>query len=114
MVNIPSTMSPGTFGSFKPPVSSKKSYLPYLVGLFAILVLGTGIYFFFFKGVSLSLEAPVFSPAPALKPLELKVSGLSKFSFDVLGGDFYKSLKIYGQLPIAADSLGRVNPFIPY
>lgn len=107
-------MSPGTFGAFKPPASSKKSYLPYLVVLFAILVLGAGAYFFFYKGVGLSLEAPVFSPAPPLKPLELKVSGLSKFSFDVLDGDLYKSLKVYGQLPIVADSLGRVNPFIPY
>ncbi|MBI2635291.1 MAG: hypothetical protein HYW79_01985 [Parcubacteria group bacterium] len=114
MVNIPSTMSSGTFGAFKPPASSNKSYLSYLIGLFAILVLGAGAYFFFYKGVGLSLKTPIISPAPVLNPLELKVGELPGFRFDVFDGDFYKSLKIYGGLPIIADSLGRVNPFVPY
>lgn len=107
-------MSSGTFGAFRPPVSPKKSYLPYLVVLFAILVFGTGAYFFFYKGIGLSLGAPVLSPAPLLNPLESKVSKLPDFSFDVFDGDFYKSLKVYGGLPIVADSLGRINPFVPY
>ena len=114
MVNIPSTMSSGTFGAFRPPAPPKKSFMSYLIGLLAILVLGAGVYFFFYKGVDLSLGAPVLPPAPLLNSLESKIGKLSGFSFDVFDGDFYKSLKVYGRLPVIADSLGRVNPFIPY
>ena len=114
MINIPSTISSGTFGAFKPPAHPKKSFLPYLIVLLAILVFGAGAYFFFYEGVGLSLEAPILSSAPPLNSLESKVGKLSGFSFDVFDGDFYKSLKVYGKLPIGADLLGRANPFIPY
>ena len=114
MVYIPQATPSGTFGAFKPPVRPKKSLLPYLIVLFVILIIGAGAYFFFYQGVSPSLKAPVVSLAPPLNALESKVSKLPKFSFDVFDGDFYKSLKVYGRLPIIADSLGRTNPFVPY
>lgn len=114
MVYIPPKMPSGTFGAFKPPARSKKSSLPFLVILLFILIAGAGVYFFFYKGVGLSFGPPVTSLSPPLNALESKVSQLPRFSFDVFDSDFYKSLKVYGKLPIIADSLGRVNPFIPY
>ncbi len=115
MVIIPTPPS-GTFGSYKVGASRQKK-MPsfYLVVVVAIiLILVAGYYFFFYQGIDLSLNAPVLSPAPPLTSLEVKVSQLSEFPFDVVDGSFYKSLKIYGALPIIVDSLGRTNPFVPY
>ena len=114
MVTIPTPPS-GSFGSYKAATRPKKSFLPYLIIIgAAVLILAAGYYFFFYQGVSLSLQAQALSPAPPLTVLEVRVSQLPNFSFDVLDSSFYKSLKIYGALPIAADFLGRANPFVPY
>ena len=114
MITIP-TPPLDTFGSYKAAPRPKKSLPPYLIiiGL-AILILAAGYYFFFYQGIGLSLKVSVLSPAPPLTALETKVSQLPNFSFGVLDSSFYKSLKIYGALPITADLLGRTNPFIPY
>ena len=114
MVNIPSNLPPsGTFGAFRPP-AQKKSYLPHLVIFAAVLILAVGYYFFIYQGIGASLVAPVVQVAVPLTPTEIKVVELPRFSFDVFDGPSYKSLKSYGALPIVADSLGRINPFIPY
>ena len=104
----------GTFGAFRPQAPKEKSYIPYLVAIFAVVILAAGYYFFFNQGVGLSLEKPVLETAPPLTVLEMKVIKLPNFSFGVIDSDFYKSLKVYGSVPVVADSLGRVNPFIPY
>ena len=115
MVNIPSNLpSSGTFGAFRPSAPPKKSLLPYLVIFAAVLVLAAGYYFFIYQGVGISLITPVVPGAAPLTQTEIKVAGLSRFSFDVFDGSLYKSLKSYGALPVVVDSLGRVNPFIPY
>ena len=115
MVNITSNLPPsGTFGAFRPPVRSKKSLLPYLIIGAVVLILAAGYYFFIYQGIGFSLVTPVISGAAPLTPTEVRVVQLSRFSFDVFDSSFYKSLKSYGALPIVADSLGRVNPFIPY
>lgn len=114
MVNISSNLPPsGTFGAFR-PVRPKKSALPYLVAFAAVLILAAGYYFFIYQGVGFSLVTPVITGASPLTPTEVKVVQLPRFSFDIFDSPFYKSLKSYGALPIVADSLGRVNPFIPY
>lgn len=106
--------SPGTFGTFKAQVQKEKSYFPYLFAVAAIVILAAGYYFFFNQGISLSLKSPALEIAMPLTDLDLKVMKLPNFSFNVIESDFYKSLKIYGALPVVADSLGRINPFIPY
>lgn len=85
-----------------------------MIGIAFVVVLAAGVYFFFFQGVSLSLETPVIAPAPPLTAPEEKLIKISKFSLEIMDSAFYKSLKIYGVLPVVADSLGRANPFIPY
>ena len=114
MITIPTPPS-GTFGSYKVAPSPKKSVLSYVmvIGL-AILILAAGFYFFFYQGVSLSLETPTLLPPPALSDLDVKINQFSGFSFEVIDSSFYRSLKMYGALPIVVDSLGRVNPFVPY
>lgn len=113
MITIPNPPS-GTFGSFKAPEQPKRPFLFYLIVIgFIALIAATG-YFFIYKGVSLSLQPPVLSPAPPLNSLEVKVSRLPDLQFEVLNSPLYKSFKMYGTLPITADSLGRTNPFIPY
>ncbi|MEK7087444.1 MAG: hypothetical protein AAB958_01945 [Patescibacteria group bacterium] len=106
--------SPETFGTFKAQAPKEKSYLPYLFAIAAIFILAAGYYFFFNQGVSISLKSPVLETAMPLTDLEMKVMKLPNFSFNAIESDFYKSLKVYGALPVVADSLGRVNPFIPY
>ena len=114
MVTIPTPPS-GTFGSYRAAPRPKKPLSPYLIIIgVAILILAAGYYFFFYQGISLSLEAPALLPAAPLTSLEVKVSQLPGFSFSVIDSPFYKSLKMYGALPIVADSLGRTNPFVPY
>jgi len=115
MVNISSNLPPsGTFGAFRPPAPQRKSFLPYLVTFAAVLILAAGYYFFIYQGIGFSLTTPVIPGASPLTPIEVKVVQLSRFSFDVFDNPLYKSLKSYGALPVVADSLGRVNPFIPY
>lgn len=106
--------SPGTFGTFKAQVQKEKSYFPYLFAVATIIILAVGYYFFVNQGVNLSLKSPVLEMAKPLTDLDLKVMKLPGFSFDVIESDFYKSLRVYGALPVVADSLGRINPFIPY
>lgn len=114
MVTIPTPPS-GTFGSYKMAARPQKPILPSLiVAGAALLILAAVYYFFFYQGISLSLEGPALPPAPPLTSLEIRVSQLPNFSFSVIDSPFYKSLKIYGALPITADSLGRTNPFVPY
>lgn len=103
-----------TFGALKPPTLPEKSYLPYFITLIIILILGAAGYFIFYKGVGISLTAPDLTPAPALTALESRIAALPAFSFEFFDSDFYKSLKVYGALPIVVDSLGRTNPFVPY
>lgn len=103
-----------TFGNFKAQVPKEKSYFLYLFAAVAIVILAAGYYVFFTQGVNLSLKSPVLETAMPLTDLDLKVSKLPNFSFDVTQSDFYKSLKVYGAVPVVADSLGRTNPFIPY
>ncbi|MDO8443469.1 MAG: hypothetical protein Q7S78_00540 [Candidatus Azambacteria bacterium] len=112
MITIPTPPS-GTFGSYKitPP---KKNILPYLIIIAATVILAAGYYFFFYKNVDISFETIVLVPAPPLTPLEVKLVKIPKFSLEVVDSAFYKSLRIYGTLPVVADSLGRANPFIPY
>lgn len=112
MITIPTPPS-GTFGSYKvaPP---KKSVWPYLAAAAAAVILAAGYYFFFYRGISLFSEAPAITPAPPLTALETKLIKIPKLSLDVFDSAFYKSLRIYGTLPVTADSLGRSNPFIPY
>lgn len=114
MITIPTPPS-GTFGAFKPQApKEKRSYISYLVAAAIIALLGSGYYFFFYKGVGLSLQKPVLQPALPLNDLEIKIIKLQEFSFEVIDSPFYKSLKSYGAVPVTADSLGRPNPFIPY
>jgi|SRR3989344_2447174 len=113
MITIPTPPS-GTFGAFKPQTSKEKSYLTYLVITAMIIILGSVYYFFFYRGVNLSLQRQVLEAPPPLNDLEIKVSKLERFSFDVIDSPFYKSLKSYGAIPVVADSLGRLNPFVPY
>ena len=112
MITIPTSPS-GTFGSYKvaPP---KKSIWPYLIVVAAAVVLAAGYYFLFYKNINLPSEAAGITPAPPLTSLEIKLVKIPKLSLEVLDSAFYKSLKIYGTLPVVADSLGRANPFIPY
>ena len=112
MITIPTPPS-GTFGSYKvaPP---KKSIWPYLTVVAAVTVLAVGYYFFFYKNINLFLEAPSITPAPPLTSLEIKLIKIPELSLEVMDSAFYKSLKIYGTLPVVADSLGRTNPFVPY
>ena len=116
MITIPTppSSSLGNFGSYKAAMQPKKTALPYFAAGVAVLLLVAGLYFFFYQGVSFSFKAPVLPPAPPLTPLELKVSALSNLSFNIIDSPFFKSLKVYGALPVVADSLGRTNPFIPY
>ena len=115
MVNISSNLpSSGTFGAFRPPVRSKKSFLPYLIAFTVVLILAAGYYFFIYREINFSLVTQVIPGAAPLTPIEAKVIQLPRFSFDVFDTTLYKSLRSYGGLPIVADSLGRVNPFIPY
>lgn len=104
----------GTFGAFKPQIPKEKSYLPYAVVIIFIIILAAGYYFFVYQNVGLSLKAPILEVAPPLTDLEVKIIALQNFSFDIIDGDFYKLLRNYGALPVAVDSLGRTNPFIPY
>jgi hypothetical protein len=110
MVTI-STPPSGTFGAFKPPEQKRKIPAWAFVAIFVVLVLGAAYYFY---QSGFSLAAPTFTPAPPLSALETRVSRLPGFSFVVFDGEFYKSLKIYGAIPVVADSLGRVNPFVPF
>ncbi len=111
MITIPTPS--GTFGAFKPP-EPKKGVSPWLYfGIFAIILL-LGAAYFQYQGGGISFTAPVFTPASPLSALELKVSQLPAFNLSIFDGDFYRSLKIYGAIPVVADSLGRTNPFIPY
>jgi len=115
MVNISPTLPPsGTFGAFKPQVPQKKSFLPYLVIGAAILILAAGYYFFFYKEIAFSLTTPIIPGASPLTPIEVKIAQLPRFQFNVFDSPLYRSLKSYGALPVVADSLGRVNPFVPY
>ena len=115
MVNISPTLPPsGTFGAFKPQISPKRSFLPYLIIGAVILILAAGYYFFFYQEIAFSLTASVIPGASPLTAIEVKVVQLPRFSFNVFDSPLYKSLKSYGALPIIADSLGRVNPFVPY
>ena len=115
MVNITSNIPPsGTFGAFRPQAARKKSPLPYLVIFAAVLILAAGYYFFIYQGIGISLVTPAIPGAAPLTPTEIKVVGLPRFSFDIFDGSLFKSLKSYGALPVVADSLGRINPFIPY
>jgi len=116
MITIPKppTAPSGTFGSYKIMSQPKKSLAPYLIIAVTIIILAAGYYFFFYRGISLSLEAPVFSSAPALTPLEVKVTQMPSFTLGVMESPVYKSLKIYGALPVTVGALGRINPFIPY
>lgn len=114
MITIPTPPS-GTFGSYKIAPPPKKSAWSYVIAVgVAVLILAAGFYFFFYQGVSLSLETPTLPPPPALSDLDVKINQFSGFSFGVIDSSFYRSLKMYGALPIVVDSLGRVNPFIPY
>ena len=113
MITIP-TPPANTFGTYKvaPP---KKSIWPYFAVIFIVIALAAaGYYILFYKKISLSFNAPSVVPAPPLTQMEEKLIKIPKFPLEVLDSDFYKSLKIYGTLPVVADSLGRTNPFIPY
>lgn len=115
MVNIPSNLPPsGTFGAFRPQAARKKSSLPYLIIFALVLVLAAGYYFFIYQGIGISFVTPVVPTASPLTSTEIKIINLPRFSFVVFDSPLYKSLKSYGALPIVADLLGRVNPFIPY
>lgn len=114
MITIPTPPS-GTFGSYKAALRPQKSLVPSLIIILAaLLILAAGYYFLFYQGIGLSLDIPTLLPAPPLTSLEVKVSQLPSFSFSVIDSPFYKSLKIYGALPVVVDSLGRTNPFVPY
>lgn len=114
MITIPTPPPSGTFNAFAPTAPKKKSFLPYLVTAGAIvLIFGLGYYFYFYGGLSL-FETPVLPAASPLTTVDVKVSQLPPLQFDLFDSSFYKSLKNYGNLPIVADSLGRINPFVPY
>lgn len=113
MITIPTPPS-GTFGEFKPKTPKEKSYLSYLVIAAAILIIGSGYYFFFYKDFGLSFKEPSLQAAAPLNDLENKVIKLKTFPFSVIDNPLYKSLKTYGAVPVTADSLGRLNPFVPY
>lgn len=102
MVNIPPTIP-----------AAKKPHPFYFITVVIVLVLGVGAYFVFFGETNLFLSF-TFQAAPPLTSLDSKIASLPEFSFSVFDSDLYKSFKIYGNLPIVADSLGRVNPFVSY
>lgn len=116
MITIPTPPPSGTFNAFPPRVAPKNSSLPRVVIIGAIiLVLGFGYYFYSYGGFGFRLfQAPVLAVSPSLSAVDIKVSQSPRLQFDLFDSSFYKSLKSYGNLPITADSLGRVNPFIPY
>lgn len=114
MINIPPIPPSGTFGAFKPQVPEKKSFSPYIIFLVLILVLGAAYYYFVYIGINFSIESQNPPLAPALTDLENKIVSMPDFNFSVFDSSFYKSLKMYGAIPIVVDSLGRTNPFIPY
>lgn len=113
MITIP-TPPLGTFGTFKPQTPKEKSYFPHLVIVAIIVILGIGYYLFFYRDVDLSLQKPILEPTAPLNDLEIKIIKLQKFPFEIIDSPFYKSLKSYGAVPVVADSLGRLNPFVPY
>ena len=85
-----------------------------IAGVVMAVIVAAGLYFFFYREAKFSFAVPVIAPPPPLSPLEAKVGKISSLPLQVIDSPFYKSLKIYGALPIIADSLGRTNPFIPY
>lgn len=98
------------------PSQSPKKDPPYLIiaGVVMAVIVAAGLYFFFYQGAKFSFAVPTIAPPPPLSPLEAKVGKISNLPLQVIDSPFYTSLKIYGSLPIVADSLGRTNPFIPY
>lgn len=115
MVNIPSNLSsPENFGAFKSTSQQKKSFLPRFILIITILILMSGYYLFVYKEISFSFTNSIIQLAPSLTSDEIKVIKLSRFQFNVFDSPLYKSLKNYGTFPIKVDSLGRINPFIPY
>lgn len=113
MITIPTPPS-GTFGSFEPRKPKEKPYISYLIAAVIILILGSGYYFFIYRNVSLFSGKSILQPATPLNELEIQLIKLQKFSFEAIDSSFYKSLKSYGAVPVVADSLGRLNPFVPY
>lgn len=115
MVTIsPNSQSYGTFGAFKPPIRQKKSFWPYLIVILLIILLAASYYIFIYLGIGFSLTTKAITAAAPLTSNEMKIIQLPRFQFDIFDSPFYKSLKSYGALPVIADSLGRINPFVPY
>lgn len=79
-----------------------------LVGIFAVLAVGIGIYFLFFApvpGIEIIVPVPLQSAN--------KISGISIDPSTVINSPSFRSLRIYTGLP-SVGQLGRANPFLPY
>ncbi len=114
MITIPNPPS-GTFGSYKLPEQPRKSALARALVVLAFILIAAAVYYvFFYLNIGVSLRAPALAPAPPISSLDKRIGKLPNFDFSVLDGAFYKSLKMYGTVPVVPDSLGRANPFVPY
>lgn len=102
----------GAFSAFRPPeAKSRQSKLYILLGALFVLAAAAGLYFF---GDFEILKPSTIPSVRELNTIEIQVSRLSGFNFDVINLDIYKALKLHGDIPVKVEVLGRTNPFVPF
>lgn len=101
-------------------ISEKKQKILIIVLVVIILLIAAILYFGLFGGVS--IPAPTISPRTLLpSPAEIqpaisieKQIELIKLDSRVLDSSLFKSFKVYGEIPIKIENVGRDNPFVPF
>lgn len=102
------------------PVSEKRQKILIVVLIIILIAIAAILYYVFFGGGT--LPAPVITPSgllPApLQPqptvsIEKQIESI-KLDSSILDSSLFKSLKIYGEIPIKIESFGRDNPFSPF